>query len=263
MARARVNGIDLYYESHGDGAAVVFAHGRGGNHLSWWQQVASFAPDYRCITFDHRGFGLSQDVPGGPGSAAFAGDLLGLLDHLEIRDAHLVGQSMGGLTCLDFALAHRERTRGLVLAGTTGGIADPGVLAALKRRGPLPADLTERALSDAFRQKEPTRTFLFREISSLNPEEQDGGGALFTSGAGPKAPDLARFRIPTLFIVGSADVITPVHVVEATAKCIPNSKLEVVDGAGHSVYYEMPDRFNDLILDFLSSVEAQTRLSRN
>ena len=60
--QAPVNGIDLYYESHGSDSAptIVFAHGRGGNHMSWWQQVA--APpvgEYRCITFDHRGWGAS------------------------------------------------------------------------------------------------------------------------------------------------------------------------------------------------------------
>ena len=59
--QAPVNGIDLYYESHGSDSAptIVFAHGRGGNHMSWWQQVAAFSGEYRCITFDHRGWGAS------------------------------------------------------------------------------------------------------------------------------------------------------------------------------------------------------------
>ena len=54
MPKAPVNGIDLYYESHGSDSAptIVFAHGRGGNHMSWWQQVAAFSGEYRCITFD-------------------------------------------------------------------------------------------------------------------------------------------------------------------------------------------------------------------
>ena len=62
MAFASINGIDLYYETHGKGPAVVFAHGAGGNHLSWWQQVPVFAEEYRCISVDHRGFGQSPDV---------------------------------------------------------------------------------------------------------------------------------------------------------------------------------------------------------
>src|SRR5438094_6559471 len=59
MPKAPVNGIELYYEVHGNGPAVVFAHGAGGNHLSWWQQVPVLARQYRCISFDHRGFGQS------------------------------------------------------------------------------------------------------------------------------------------------------------------------------------------------------------
>ena len=71
MPKSAINGIDLYYETNGGGEsngdgetigaepAVVFAHGAGGNHLSWWQQVPAFSELYRCVTFDHRGFGQS------------------------------------------------------------------------------------------------------------------------------------------------------------------------------------------------------------
>ena len=99
MPKTQVNGIDLYYEVHGDGPAIVFAHGAGGNHLSWWQQVPVFTRQYRCVTFDHRGFGQSPDIPNGPGSQAFVEDLNQLLDHLKIEHVALVAQSMGGRTC--------------------------------------------------------------------------------------------------------------------------------------------------------------------
>jgi 3-oxoadipate enol-lactonase len=95
MPKIQVNGIDLYYEVHGDGPAIVFAHGAGGNHLSWWQQVPVFTRQYCCITFDHRGFGQSSDNPNGPGSQAFVEDLKQLLDHLKIERASPVAQSMG------------------------------------------------------------------------------------------------------------------------------------------------------------------------
>ena len=75
MALAKINGIELYYEVHGEGPALVLAHGAGGNHLSWWQQVPVLAQSYRCVTFDHRGFGLSREQPGGPGARAFVEDL--------------------------------------------------------------------------------------------------------------------------------------------------------------------------------------------
>ena len=60
---------NLYYEVSGSGPALLFAHGLGGNHLSWWQQVAHFAPHYTCVTFAHRGFAPSDPVAGGPDAA--------------------------------------------------------------------------------------------------------------------------------------------------------------------------------------------------
>ena len=106
MPFASINGIELYYEVHGQGPALVFAHGGGGSHLSWWQQVPAFSDSFSVITFDHRSFGLSRDVPDGPGPEAFVQDLVALLDHLEVEKAVLAGQSMGGWTVGCFAAAH-------------------------------------------------------------------------------------------------------------------------------------------------------------
>src|SRR5260370_38607647 len=101
----------LYYEVTGNGPALLFAHGLGGNHLSWWQQVAHFAPTYTCVAFAHRGFAPSDAVAGGPDPADYAGDLGALIDHLKFPDVRLVGQSMGGGTILAYAIAHPRRVR--------------------------------------------------------------------------------------------------------------------------------------------------------
>ena len=98
MPYAPINGTQMFYESHGEGPAMVFAHGRGGNHLSWWQQVAAFNDRFRCITFDHRGWGLTAGADGVPDREGFVNDLAALLDYLEIDRAVLVAQSMGGVT---------------------------------------------------------------------------------------------------------------------------------------------------------------------
>src|SRR5579862_3153716 len=116
MAWASVNGIELYYELHGEGETVVFAHGAGGNHLSWWQQVPFFQQRYTCVTFDHRGFGRSIDARPIEQRPRFDEDLAALIDHLELADARLVAQSMGGWTCLGYAVTHPERVRALVMA---------------------------------------------------------------------------------------------------------------------------------------------------
>ena len=121
MPYAEINGTHMFYESHGDGPALVFAHGRGGSHLSWWRQVPVFQHEYRCVTFDHRGWGLTQGSSGDPEPATFVDDLEALLDHLEIDQAVLVAQSMGGVTSLGFALAHPKRVNGRIGAGGHDG----------------------------------------------------------------------------------------------------------------------------------------------
>src|SRR2546427_9615251 len=88
MAFMVKDGFRLYYEDTGGvGPTILFLHGAGGNHLSWWQQVPVFAEEYRCVTMDQRGFGQSLDVAGGPGPAALGSDALALLDHLGISQA--------------------------------------------------------------------------------------------------------------------------------------------------------------------------------
>ena len=254
MSKARVNGIELYYESMGEGFAVVFAHGRGGNHLSWWQQVPVFSRSYRCITFDHRGFGQSPAPGDGPGREAFVDDLRALLDHLEIAEAFLVAQSMGGLTCLGFALAYPQRTKGLVLADTTGGIGEHSVVETLRQRQ-APDDVMLRAVSPGFREREPAKAFLYREVNLMNPpRDLEPNG--FTSGEGPKAAELAQMAVPTLLIVGEEDVVMPPAAMELSQRLIPGSRLDVVADAGHSVYFEQPEIFNGLVLDFFARVQS-------
>src|SRR5437764_14868467 len=113
----------LYYEVDGTGPILIFAHGLGGNHLSWWQQVPHFRDRYTCVAFAHRGFAPSSAPAGGPDPADYAGDLAALVDHLGAQDVRIVAQSMGGWTALEFALAQPHRLRALVLASTAGTIA--------------------------------------------------------------------------------------------------------------------------------------------
>jgi 3-oxoadipate enol-lactonase len=251
MPYASVNGIDLYYESHGQGPkTIVLAHGRGGGHLSWWQQVPELAKKYRVVTFDHRGFGLSKDK-NGLFRRAFADDLAGLLDKLDVRSAYLVGQSMGGWTVLAYAVAHPERVAGLVLCDTSAGIADPGVLREYKRRGEPPAIPEERSLGPLFRKKDPGGVFLYKQIGGLNGTLPESIMDLFLSKDGPSKRDLKALQCKTLFIVGADDVMVTPKIAKMCARIVPRAKVKVVRGAGHSVYFEQPKAFNKLILDFV------------
>src|SRR5262252_16290 len=123
------DGFRLYYEDMGGaGPVLLFLHGAGGNHLSWWQQVPVFAEEYRCITADQRGFGQSPDVPGGPGPAVLA-----LLDHLGIARAAVVAQSMGGWAAVGAGVRAPERFWAIVLANTVGNLTNDAIAAVRQR----------------------------------------------------------------------------------------------------------------------------------
>lgn len=261
MSKADINGIELHYQSYGEGETMVFAHGAGGNLLSWWQQIPFFSQRYRCITFDHRGFGHSYDEPEGPGAEAFVDDLAGLLDHLQVESAHLVAQSMGGRTALGFAVAHPDRTSSLVMADTVGSMAEPEVVELHRKwrdshashaSSEAPGEaIGSRALSAGFRKRNPELANLYLQISRTNPPRPEAGAP---ASEGPRGAKLSEMKVPTLFIVGEEDELTPPHVIEAAAGYIPGARVTRVPEAGHSVYFEQPDIFNFEVFRFISSV---------
>jgi len=105
----------IRYEVTGEGPAIVFAHGLGGNLMSWWQQVAHFAPRYTCVAFSHRGFFPSTAPAEGPDPAAYPADLAALVDELGLGDIRIICQSMGGWTGVEYALLRPGRVKALVL----------------------------------------------------------------------------------------------------------------------------------------------------
>jgi 3-oxoadipate enol-lactonase len=252
---ANVNGIDLFYADQGQGTAIVFAHGVGGNHASWYNQIAFFSRWYRVLAIDHRGFGNSADAPDGPGASAFVDDLEALLDHLHLDRAILVAQSMGGGTCLGFSLRHPERVLALVMADTSGGISAPGRLQErLAEQRRLTDDLSQadRVVSRRFQDTQPALTQLYLELASFNATNRRNlrGRALQT----PSPEQLARLTMPVLFVNGSEDVLNPPDVADMVHQLVPGSQLLIIQDAGHSAYFEKPEAFNQVLLNFLSQV---------
>jgi 3-oxoadipate enol-lactonase len=256
MPYAKINGFNLYFESHGTGPAVVFAHGRGGNHINWWRQIPAFSTSYRCITFDHREFGLSCNPPDERGKRAFVDDLVKLLDHLSIDSTYLVGQSMGGWTALNFALQYPDRSRALVLTNTTGGIGDASVVDLLVKRGDARAS---RITGPGFDEENPDLAFLLAQLrtlnDALNPPLRETRASFMTSRDGPKALELSKMAIPTLMIGSDHDVLFPPDVMRACVKLIPNAQLKMFEGPGHFVHYEHPTEFNKLVMGFFHDVK--------
>jgi len=253
-----LDGCELYYETTGSGPALVFAHGLAGNHLSWWQQVPHFRGRYTCVTFAHRGFWPST---GAAEPERFASDLAALIDHLAFDDVRLIAQSMGGWTCLSYALRHPERVRALAMSGSTGTFAHPEIdriHAEARRDGNPEADLFARgvhpAAGERMAREQPELHYLYQRISDLSDEvdRQAVRRALVAMRTTPPET-LAALRTPLLCVSGQEDIVVPPAAVALFASLAPGGRLERVPEAGHSVYFERAATYNRLVDEFLAS----------
>lgn len=244
----------LYYETKGSGPALVLAHGVGGNHASWFLQLDELAQHFKVLTFDHRGFGNSSDVENA-GRGGFVSDLDAILAHAAVGRAILVGQSMGGGTCLAYACAHPARIAALVLADSLAGMAVPEVARdAMKAAEAATVNLSqvERVLGATTRRLRPFLCTLYEQLASLNSVNiRTLSGAMRS--IAPK--ELAATGIPTLFLVGAEDVLFPPAAVEAFARAAGADFVEV-PSVGHSAFYESPVAFNRTLISWLGKVGA-------
>jgi pimeloyl-ACP methyl ester carboxylesterase len=257
MPYASVNGARLYYEQHGGGPDLVFAHGAGGNHLVWWRQLPVFAREFRCTVYDARGWGISHgDMAAG--RWAFGTDLIGLLDHLGIERAHFVAHSMAGRAMAGIVRLSPERIRSMVLSGTNGGVANDRIRAIQDELRDLRGEggLREHALSDAFEAREPELALLYRQFNALNrPRPKGMLGRPPPTYKGSMHEPITNAGAPVLFIVGEHDLITSPELIREAATLVPGSRIHEVRDAGHSAYFEQPEDWNAVVLGFLRGVE--------
>src|SRR5687768_3907726 len=255
--KLRCSGAEIHYEVFGRGPAVVFAHGLGGNHLSWWQQVAHFAPTHTCVVFAHRGFPPSSPVPGKSAPDSYADDLAALVQELNLKEVALVAQSMGGWTCLDYALREPKRVRSLVMASTSGTLdfgqlgnaevdewvrQSPGKLKDLQARGIHPAG------GERMAREQPALAQLYGQISELASasfRDEVRGRIRQLRTQSPKL--LEQLAMPVLFVTGDEDWVFPPAAGPALAPLAPKGSAVRVPAAGHSVYFERAQKFNEII----------------
>lgn len=261
------DGFRLYYERHGSGPAVLFAHGAGGNALTWWQQVPAISRRYTAVTFDHRAFGRSPDIKDGPGRVAFGADALALLDHLEIERVHFVAHSMGGRTAAGLIRRAPERVASITFSGTNGGAVDDRTharRAELEAEGRFAGSLLRRALDEQTYEQSPELAFLYRQLRSINPPRPKDflaptRGAATRARAkyrGSMAGLLVKSGVPLLWIVGERDRVVAPELVEMSHRLTPGSRFHVVEDAGHAAYFERPEQWNAAVLGFIDTVEA-------
>lgn len=258
------DGARIHYTVAGSGPALILIHGWALNRREWDDQIAAFAPHYRTVALDRRGFGRST---GRDDRSADPGDVRALLDLLDIRSAVLVGHSAGADVAIRFAAAMPERVTGLVLYG--GGEPDSCPLPL----PPGPNDVMIRQLARAHGVDS-----LMRLVTSL-PMFRPGPGRsaamtarLDTILGGYSGTDLLedyppsgefprpicdavrRWTIPTLFVSGEWEGPRWQVMSDSLARWMPNARRVIIPDGGHGVHFDEPERFNTAILEFLRSL---------
>ncbi len=253
-------GERLYYESMGAGDPVVLSHGLGGNHASWWRVVPALAEHHRVITWDQRGFGNSTRASGHYGPEPAVGDLRALLDHLEIGQVQLVGQSMGGWVTLAFAVEHPERVAGLVLTDTLAGVSSDEIDAVVRRTAGsamarrVSGGIGEHpALGEAFCRRRPDLAFLYQQLSSLGDKPDDAEVFRMLTEMRVPPERLARIDVPVLLVVGADDRLCSPEAMSLVADQLPGAELHVIADAGHSPYFERPEEWTAVVGPFLAA----------
>lgn len=263
--RATVNGVELSYRDEGRGEPLVLLHAFPLSSAMWEDQIDALATRLRVIAPDLRGFGGSARGQGMASLDQAADDLAALLDHLGLAQATLAGLSMGGYIALAFVRRHPARVARLVLADTRAG-ADS---AEGRQARAQSAQLAEQQGAAAVAEQLLPKLLAAGASAELRAEVRKIGAANDRAGvaAAQRAmaarPDsaglLASIAVPTLIIVGEADVLTPPSEAEAMHAAIPSSRLVVLPGAGHLANLEAPDAFSAAIEEFVLGPQALGR----
>jgi pimeloyl-ACP methyl ester carboxylesterase len=256
MPYGELPGVHLWYhDTGGAGIPVVFLHAASGTCESWVYQVPAFTEaGYRCITYDRRGWGRSRPAATGEQPGYGSDDLHGLVDHLDLQRLHLVTTAAGGIVGLDYALVHPERVRSLVVACSIGGVQDPAYLEVQQRLRPpeiqgLPVELRE--LGPSYRALNPEGTHRWIAIERASrPAGNHGPGQPLRH---PMTfARLETMQVPVLVLVGDADLLSPPALMRLLAAPIPQCQLVTVPEAGHAAFWEQPELWNRLVLEFIS-----------
>lgn len=234
---------------------LLFIHGAGGNAASWHAQVTAFSAERRCVAYDLRGFGRSPAAHPSDFPAAFAADARAVMDAAGLDSATVVCQSLGGWSGLRLALEAPDRVEQLVLCCTMAGVAHPPAIEAVIRsvgeqgdRGPAAL-----ALPEAFRSANPIKSYLYAQITAFSPTLDPAlAGVLLSPDCLLPLADLARVEVPVLVLAGELDGIWPPETLRGIAEAFPSGSFEIIQGCGHSIYFEQPETFDRLLNGFLS-----------
>jgi pimeloyl-ACP methyl ester carboxylesterase len=264
MPLAKANGIELYYEIHGEGEPLLLIMGLSLSSKSWFRTIPALSKDYKVIVFDNRGVGLSSK-PNTPYSIEImAEDAKAVLDTAGVESAHVYGISMGGMIAQRLAIQYPERIRSLILGCTTAGgknhvQTSPEVSMHMVSRASSTATPEEVAWSTAsflYSQSflESHRNLVAEDIQQRieNPILPYAYILQLQACLGHDTDEeITKIMAPAFVIHGDADRIVPYENGVNLAEKIPNAEFLTVTGTGHFYVTEANELVNNKVLDFL------------
>lgn len=264
-------GVDLYYESHGQGEPLVFIPSTAFSGEVWKPyQVPVLSKSLNLIIHDPRGCGRSTVKQEVYTIDQMANDVVALLDHLGIRSAHVLGHSMGGRIALSMTLNFPGRVKSLILAASGSGPAGrPGsdCIPGLPHR--LVVELIEMGFEKAIRHEIcGSDTFFTKDFRHRYPEKVEEFFKLAWATHAKLSEyvhiviarhnwegthRLGDVKVPTLVVIGDGDAGRSNHLAQAEvlAKRIPGAELKILKGQSHGFFWQAPEETNDWILSWV------------
>ena len=261
MGFARANGVVLHSERTGpaDAPLLVFANSLGTDFRIWRPLLACLGDRFDCLLYDKRGHGLSDCPPAPYRLEDHIADLIALLEQQQVRQAIIVGLSVGGMIAQGLAVVRPDLVRGLVLCDTAHRIGPPEMwqtrMTAIRAGGigALAGPILERWFSPAFHRHSPDELAGWRNMLLRTPLE----GYLGTCAAIRDA-DLTeqarRLDLPALCVVGDQDGATPPDLVRSLAELIPGARFAEIPGAGHLPCIEAPAFLGGLMMEYFGEI---------
>ncbi|MFX0180424.1 MAG: alpha/beta fold hydrolase [Candidatus Hodarchaeota archaeon] len=268
---AEVNGINICYEILGEGYPLILIHGYGGTKETWFVMKKSLSKHFKLILFDNRTAGKSDHLNEPITMQMFADDVKGLMDYLNIRKAHIGGESLGGMIAQQFVLSYPGRVNKLILinthySGVMGEIIKRTVIQnfesgklnpeeAFWERAKFGFHIDFRKQLQANPRKKFLDTFTVQDLIRMDLENP-----LTINDLENQAYDLKSFNTldriteiknPTLLIAASHDRILPNSQMKEMHEKISNSTLKILHKAGHFSTTSRAPEIVKLILDFL------------
>ena len=252
MPKLNRDGVNIYYEVHGEGPPLILTHGYSSTSAMWQGQIAPLSQRHKLVLWDMRGHGQS-DYPPDPNAyseALTVADMAALLDEVGAGSAIVGGLSLGGYMSLAFYRAYPARVRALLIIDTGPGFKKDEAREAWNRRALDTADRLER--DGLFVLKSASR-----ERSTVEHRDAQGlalaARGMLTQRDARVIELLPQIKVPSLIVVGADD--TPfLAASDYMAAKIPGAKKVVIPQAGHAVNIDQPQAFIDAVLPFLANL---------